>query len=84
MMAFLTGAKSKSQAERELFWGVWDREEHQALGALLARGMQLMGATQLLMDDGRRIEVHPAAMAAKANRRARRKAGRPKKSSRRR
>ena len=80
MMAFLTGAKSKSQSERDLFWGIWDREEHQALGALLARGMELMGATHLVMDDGRRIEVHPPAVAT--NRKARRKAGRPKKSSR--
>jgi hypothetical protein len=84
MMAFLTGAKSKSQPERELFWRIWDREEHQALGALMARAMELLGETHIRMDDGELIEVIPSAMPAKPNRKARRAAGRSKKPSRRR
>ncbi|MCK1618907.1 hypothetical protein IVA96_20160 [Bradyrhizobium sp. 159] len=57
MMSFLTAAKSKSQSERELFWTIWDREEGQALGALFAHAMKLMGKTHLRTDDGDLIEV---------------------------
>ena len=43
MMNFLTACRSKSAPERKLFWNIWDREEGQALGALFAHGMKLMG-----------------------------------------
>lgn len=51
MMAFLAAAKSTSQSER-LFWGIWDREEQRALGALFARCMELLGEIHIRMDNG--------------------------------
>jgi hypothetical protein len=85
-MAFLTAAKSKSQAERELFWGIWDREEHRALGALFARAMELEGQTHIRMDDGQLIEVIPSSPVARRRdaAKARKKPGRVKSLSRRR
>jgi hypothetical protein len=70
MMNFLTASRSKSEAERALFWGLWDREERQALGALLARGMQLLGETHIRMDDGELVEVIPMAKAATVSKEA--------------
>lgn len=80
MMAFLTAAKSKTDSERKLFWGIWDREEHQALGALFVRAMELEGATHLRTDDGELIEVVPPTRSAKRRSpvKARKKAGRAK------
>ncbi|WP_035714974.1 hypothetical protein [Bradyrhizobium genomosp. I (2014)] len=73
LMSFLTAAKSKSQPERELFWKIWDREEGQALGALFARAMKLMGKTHLRTDEGELIEIVPA-----EKRVAKKRSGRPK------
>jgi hypothetical protein len=81
LMSFLTACKSKSDAERRLFWNLWDREEGQALSGLLAHAMKLMGKTHLRTDDGELIEMVPPEMAAKANRKVRRRAGRAKKPS---
>jgi hypothetical protein len=53
-MAFLTGAKSKTDTERALFWGIWDREEEQALRALMARAIEL-GATHFTVDGGETV-----------------------------
>jgi hypothetical protein len=58
-MAFLTACKSKSQTEREMFWGIWDKEEKQAIGALFGRLAELMGITTLRMDDGSVVAVRP-------------------------
>ena len=59
LMSFLTACKSKSDAERKVFWSFWDREEGQALSALLAHAMKLMGRTHLRTDDGELIEMVP-------------------------
>lgn len=68
IMSFLTAAKSKSQSERQLFFCIWDREENRSLGALLARGMELLGKTHLRTDEGQLIEVNPPAPRVNARR----------------
>ena len=42
-MRFMTAVRSKSDSERKLFFGVWDREETEAMSLLLSRTCTLMG-----------------------------------------
>ncbi|MEH2503736.1 hypothetical protein V1290_002547 [Bradyrhizobium sp. AZCC 1578] len=84
LMSFITAAKSKSQSERELFWKIWDREEGQALGALFAHAMKLMGKTHLRTDEGELIEIIPAESVARGGLKRGNKRARVKASSRRR
>ncbi|TFW56256.1 hypothetical protein CT676_35960 [Bradyrhizobium sp. MOS001] len=85
LMSFLTACKSKSDAERKMFWNIWDREEGQALSALLAHAMKLMGKTHLRTDDAELIEmVPPEERIAKKRPRPKKKRGRAKASTRRR
>lgn len=67
LMSFLTACRAKSDEERRLFWNWWDKEEGQALSGLLAHAMTFIGKTHLITDDGDIIEMVPAEMAVKAN-----------------
>jgi hypothetical protein len=87
MMNFLTACKSKSRTERELFWGIWKREQDAAIGGLIGRMMELIGETHIRMDDGELVEVFPKKSEAVTRRGAakmRKKVGRAKASSARR
>jgi hypothetical protein len=42
-MRFMTAVKSKTDSERELFFGLWKREEDNALRLLLSRACTLLG-----------------------------------------
>ncbi len=66
MQSFPSACKSKSQTEREMFFGIWDLFEKQAT----ARIMELEGYTHLRLEHGESIQVNPAPPRSRAARRA--------------
>lgn len=48
---FVTACRSKSDAEREFLFPIFQREEDDAIRNLLGRGMQILGAAQIVDDE---------------------------------
>lgn len=48
---FVAACRSKTDAERAFLFPIFQREEDDAIRNLLARGMQIMGAAQIVDDD---------------------------------
>jgi hypothetical protein len=56
---FVTACKSKTSAERDMFLGIWKREEDQALGGLIYRATVIMGGDRIVDDDGTVLATLP-------------------------
>jgi hypothetical protein len=57
-MCFITATKSKSQAEREMFWNLWEGQEKRAIQGLIVRMMEITGETHIRLNDtGELVEI---------------------------
>jgi hypothetical protein len=50
-MNFITAVKSKSQAEREMFWAIWEGQEKRAIQGLIVRMCEITGQTHIRLND---------------------------------